>query len=89
LHVKNLARIKKFVHDFTRDGALTIEQRNYYDSIVAFTKGDDTHFHYFTNQLSGEYTAWKQTIAHIQENIDWLQRSSYLLFWWAYCSRVV
>lgn len=71
LHVKNLARIKKFVHDFARDGSLTNDQRNYYDSIVAFTKGDTTHFHYFTDQLTltGEYVDWKKTVAHIQETL--------------------
>lgn len=71
LHVKNLARIKKFVHDFARDGALTPEQSNYYDSLVAFTKGDTNHFQYFTNLLTWEYLPWKKTVEHINATMSW------------------
>lgn len=71
LHVKNLARIKKFVHDFARDGALTPEQSNYYDSLVAFTKGDTNHFQYFTDLLTWEYLPWKKTVEHINATMSW------------------
>lgn len=70
LHVKNLARIKKFVHDFAKDGVLTMDQRNFYDSIIAFTKGDTYNFLYFTKQLTGTYQWRQQTVARVEATLS-------------------